>query len=84
MNLTSDTERQQAIGFIKARLAILAERRASLLHRYVGPEGHVCAQMKVIELKTDRLLDTLNELEKQNRRFGGAATLDRSHPTSKG
>ena len=64
MNLTTETERQQAILYIKGRLARLAERRAGLLDHHADEKGHMFAEMKVISAKIDCLLDHLRELEK--------------------
>lgn len=69
MNLTTETERQQAIFYIKGRLARLADRRVGLLDHYPARNGHMFAEMKVINSKIDRLLDHLSELEKGARLF---------------
>lgn len=64
MKLRSEVERQQAIHYIKGRLAKLSESRISLLDQQHGREEYAYAQRKVIDSKIDCLLDNLSELEK--------------------
>lgn len=71
MDTSSSLERQQAVDYVKARVARLSERKTHLEMNYQGPEGHLSAQMELIDYKIDRLLDRLTKIKNSEAKSAG-------------
>lgn len=77
MNLHTEIERQQAIAYVKGRLAKLSEWRVDLLERPDGPARTPSAEVRILDSKIDCLLDILNKLEEPRApRAGGGSSSD--------